>query len=62
MCKTHWYRLPLDLRTRLWAAVVPGQLEGDTSPTDEYLAIFQECLKALKRPVATVGTRRRRAR
>jgi hypothetical protein len=40
MCKTHWYRVPLDLRTQLWNAVVPGQLEGETPPTDEYLAIF----------------------
>jgi hypothetical protein len=62
MCKTHWYRVPLDLRNRLWDEVVPGQLDGTVSPSDAYLAVLQDCLQALKRPVAAVGTRRRAPR
>lgn len=34
-CKAHWFRLPLHLRQRIWAAFRPGQ-EKDLKPSEEY--------------------------
>lgn len=35
-CGTHWYRLPLKLRNRIWATYKPGQ-EITKTPSREYL-------------------------
>ena len=35
-CRPHWFRLPKELRDRIWAAYVPGQ-EKTLTPSDEYL-------------------------
>ena len=35
-CKTHWFKLPLALRNRIWAVYRPGQ-EVDMSPSIEYI-------------------------
>lgn len=37
-CRTHWFKLPKELRARVWAAYRPGQ-EIDKCPSQEYLAI-----------------------
>ncbi len=37
MCKPHWFRLPRNLRARIWAAYVPGQ-EIRKDPTPRYVA------------------------
>lgn len=35
-CKKHWYRLPMDLRNKIWATYRPGQ-EKSLDPSSEYL-------------------------
>lgn len=35
-CKTHWFRLPMRLRMRIWATYQPGQ-EVTMEPSKEYL-------------------------
>ena len=35
-CRGHWFRLPRELRARIWAAYRPGQ-ETDKRPSAEYL-------------------------
>ena len=36
-CKTHWFKLPANLRARIWATFKPGQ-EVDGTPSAAYLA------------------------
>lgn len=36
-CKGHWFKLPRDLRARIWATYRPGQ-EITKTPSDAYLA------------------------
>lgn len=40
-CRDHWFRLPKQLRNRIWAHYMPGQ-EVRMDPTDEYLAVAAE--------------------
>lgn len=35
-CKTHWFRLPRNLRNDIWASYRPGQ-EVDGTPSAQYL-------------------------
>jgi len=35
-CKTHWFKLPKNLRDLIWITYVPGQ-EVTMTPSDEYL-------------------------
>lgn len=35
-CKSHWYKLPAALRSRIWATYVPGQ-EITKTPSEEYM-------------------------
>ena len=37
-CRGHWFRLPRELRDRIWSAYRPGQ-ETDKKPSAEYLKI-----------------------
>ena len=40
-CRPHWYTLPKTLRSKVWAAYVPGQ-EITKTPTEEYVAVARE--------------------
>lgn len=40
-CRTHWYRLPLLLRRKIWATYQPGQ-EITKDPSDRYLRVAHE--------------------
>jgi hypothetical protein len=40
-CKTHWYKLPQRMRTRIWRCYRPGQ-EADQRPSREYLEAARE--------------------
>jgi hypothetical protein len=35
-CRAHWFKLPINLRNRIWATYEPGQ-EVDMTPSEEYL-------------------------
>lgn len=37
-CKTHWFRLPRDLRVKIWATYVPGQ-EITKTPIQSYMQV-----------------------
>lgn len=37
-CKTHWFKLPRNLRNEIWRCYSPGQ-EIDLTPSAEYLAV-----------------------
>lgn len=36
-CKSHWFKLPVSPRSRIWATYVPGQ-EITKTPSPEYLS------------------------
>jgi hypothetical protein len=40
-CKEHWYKLPLGLRNRVWAAFRPTQ-EVTKTPSREYVEVARE--------------------
>lgn len=40
-CRQHWFTLPGELRSRIWAAYVPGQ-EITKTPSEAYLAVARE--------------------
>jgi hypothetical protein len=40
-CKTHWFKLPLRLRNRIWATYKPGQ-EITKTPSAAYLEVARE--------------------
>jgi hypothetical protein len=40
-CRTHWYRLPQALRSRIWRSYRIGQ-ERDGKPSAEYLQVARE--------------------
>lgn len=42
-CQPHWYRLPANLRTRIWRAYRPGQ-EKDLKPSPEYRIVATEVM------------------
>lgn len=37
-CRTHWFRLPKNLRDRIWDTYVPGQ-EITKTPSKEYIEV-----------------------
>jgi hypothetical protein len=39
--KTHWFKLPLHLRSKIWRAYKPGQ-EITKTPSAEYIAVANE--------------------
>lgn len=41
-CTRHWYTLPRSLRTRIWRAYTPGQEDGGSRPSPEYLEVARE--------------------
>ena len=40
-CRQHWFKLPLDLRRKIWAAFEPGQ-EVNMTPSDAYMEAARE--------------------
>jgi hypothetical protein len=42
MCRSHWYLLPAELRSRIWDTYRPGQTAATASP--EYLAALRDVL------------------
>lgn len=63
-CAAHWYRLPAQLRVRVWNAYRPGQ-ERDGRPSADYLAVaraVEEWIRdhgeATRRPSSSAATRR----
>jgi len=43
MCRAHWFRLPAELRSRIWDTYRPGQTALSASP--EYRAALREALE-----------------
>lgn len=43
-CKIHWYMLPRELRSRIWATYVPGQ-EVTGTPSTSYVKVAREVQK-----------------
>lgn len=43
-CRTHWYRLPLTLRNRIWRTYRIGQ-EDTQTPSQEYVSVAREVQK-----------------
>jgi hypothetical protein len=50
MCRTHWYRLPAALRSRIWDTYRPGQTAATASP--EYLETLREALEYARQAAA----------
>lgn len=46
MCRTHWFRLPKDLRDRIWATYRVGQCD-DMNPSKEYLLVAIDAVRYL---------------
>lgn len=40
-CKPHWFKLPLGLRSKVWAAYRPGQ-EDTKTPSRRYVEVARE--------------------
>lgn len=40
-CRTHWYKLPLALRNKVWRAYRPGQ-EDTKAPSRAYVEVARE--------------------
>lgn len=40
-CNKHWFKLPVDLRNKIWKTYVPGQ-EITLTPSAEYLHVVDE--------------------
>lgn len=40
-CRPHWYKLPIGLRNKVWAAFRPGQEETKT-PSRRYVEVARE--------------------
>ena len=43
-CKQHWFKLPIKIRNKIWAAYRPGQ-EKDLKVSREYIAAAREAQK-----------------
>lgn len=46
-CKTHWYKLPITLRNKIWATYVPGQ-EITKTPSLRYIEVAKEVQEWIK--------------
>lgn len=40
-CRTHWYKLPAELRSKIWRSFRPGQ-EASKTPSSEYIEAARE--------------------
>lgn len=43
-CREHWYKLPRNLRNKIWNAYQPGQ-EQKLNPSQEYISVAREVQK-----------------
>jgi hypothetical protein len=50
-CSLHWYRLPKDLRDRIWRAYRPGQ-EVTKTPSPAYIKVAREAQDWIKQQEA----------
>lgn len=46
-CKTHWFKLPIKLRNKIWLSYMPGQ-EIRKNPSEEYLEVADEVQEWIK--------------
>lgn len=47
MCRPHWFKVPEDIRRRIWRTYRPGQeRDGDALP--EYHAAVRDAVKAIR--------------
>lgn len=46
-CKGHWFRLPIELRNKVWFSYEPGQ-EVNGTPSERYLRVADEVQKWIK--------------
>lgn len=46
MCRTHWSKVPADIRASIWLAYRPGQ-EHDARPSEAYLSAVTEAIQAV---------------
>lgn len=46
-CRQHWFKLPAELRAKVWREYQPGQ-EIDGTPSAAYLAVADEVQKWIK--------------
>lgn len=53
-CKKHWYRLPQQLRAKIWATYVPGQ-EKTMTPSQAYVTVAREVQDWIKKYLAQGG-------
>lgn len=56
-CRQHWYKLPMKLRNKIWAAYRPGQ-EDSKTPSREYVEVaieVREWIKAYELDVDVTG-------
>jgi hypothetical protein len=47
-CTPHWFRLPPDLRRRIWETYRPGQ-EKDMRPSENYMKVASEVQDWIRR-------------
>ena len=49
-CKKHWFRLPQQLREKIWATYKAGQ-EVTMTPSKSYLVVADEVQKWIKKTI-----------
>lgn len=55
-CKAHWFKLPMSLRNKVWAAYRPGQ-EITKTPSPRYIEVAKEVQAWINAQAATVTGR-----
>lgn len=55
-CREHWYALPADLRSRVWATYRPGQ-EKTLTPSAAYLKVARDVQEWIEKNAPDVQTR-----
>jgi hypothetical protein len=53
MCPADWWRLPADIRTRIWAAYRPGQTALSASPA--YREALRDALAFARQAASSAG-------
>lgn len=47
-CSKHWFMLPREIRTKIWAAYRIGQEEGLATVTDSYIEAAREAERYIR--------------
>lgn len=47
MCRSHWYSLPIGLRSAIWRSYKPGQ-ENTKTPSSNYIAAVRAVMEWIK--------------